>query len=134
MDATIKKAWVKNLRSGQYRKGRGFLAQKSASATTGDKFCCLGVLCDMAVQAGVIPAPVETETVDYDGMDIRAYLYEKNEGSLPEAVRKWAGMTSTDVEYRGQVVALVSLNDGDECEGIKPMSHRKIADLIDASL
>lgn len=39
----LKDEWVKALRSGKYKQGRGKLYQK-----LDDSFCCLGVLCDVA--------------------------------------------------------------------------------------
>ena len=45
MKPEIKKQWVQALRSGEYKQGRGQLKQ-------GATFCCLGVLCDLAVQSG----------------------------------------------------------------------------------
>jgi len=51
----IKAQWVAALRSGEYVKGRNHL-QKDG------KFCCLGVLCELAVKAGIVtanPSPVE---------------------------------------------------------------------------
>lgn len=41
MDAKLKEDWVKALRSGGYRQGIGKLR-------SGDEFCCLGVLCQIA--------------------------------------------------------------------------------------
>lgn len=38
MNPKIKEKWVKALRSGRYKQGRGRLKR-------GDKYCCLGVLC-----------------------------------------------------------------------------------------
>lgn len=40
MDETIKAKWVAALRSGKYKQGFGFLNYR-------DKYCCLGVLCDV---------------------------------------------------------------------------------------
>jgi len=40
MDAELKEKWIEALRSGKYEQGRGFLRRK-------DKYCCLGVLCDL---------------------------------------------------------------------------------------
>lgn len=42
MDAKLKRKWVKALRSGEYRQGRGLLVSNS-----GKSFCCLGVLADI---------------------------------------------------------------------------------------
>ena|SRR6185312_5054794 len=41
MDAELKQKWIDALRSGQYEQGNGQLR------TQDDKFCCLGVLCDI---------------------------------------------------------------------------------------
>ena len=40
MNKDIKQKWVKALRSGEYKQGSRFLHYE-------DKFCCLGVLCDL---------------------------------------------------------------------------------------
>lgn len=42
MDSGIKLQWVDALRGGQYEQGRGLLR------TQGGKYCCLGVLADIA--------------------------------------------------------------------------------------
>jgi len=42
MKPSIKKAWIEALRSGEYAQTRGSLRDESG-------FCCLGVLCDVAV-------------------------------------------------------------------------------------
>jgi len=42
MDAKLKRKWLKALRSGEYRQGRGKLVSER-----GTNFCCLGVLADV---------------------------------------------------------------------------------------
>ena len=41
MDKQLKRKWLKALRSGKYEQGQGLLR------TVDNKFCCLGVLCDV---------------------------------------------------------------------------------------
>ena len=41
MNKNVKVEWVKALRSGEYKQGRGVLRSKE------DEYCCLGVLCDV---------------------------------------------------------------------------------------
>lgn len=53
-----RRLWVKALRSGEYKQGYGYLHYKRGGK---DKFCCLGVLCDLAVKNGVIEPPVKSE-------------------------------------------------------------------------
>jgi hypothetical protein len=81
MDAKVKELWVKALRSGEYRQGHGYLHNEDG------EMCCLGVLCDVAVKQGIIPAPELTASYD-------VYAYDDNEDIhyLPESVRTWAGL------------------------------------------
>ena len=44
MKPEVKKAWVKALRSGKYRKGKEYLRRQEGKH---DRYCCLGVLCDV---------------------------------------------------------------------------------------
>jgi hypothetical protein len=41
MNKSLKRKWVKNLRSGKYKQGQGRLR-----TVKDNSFCCLGVLCD----------------------------------------------------------------------------------------
>src|SRR5690242_5189213 len=43
MNLTIRDRWIAALESGNYEQGAGRLRQ-------GDKFCCLGVLCDIVAE------------------------------------------------------------------------------------
>ena len=101
MNADVKQKWVAALRSGQYKQGRGRLRQE-------DKYCCLGVLCDLSpigtwesVESGIV----------YFGADVLT----------PNAVDEWACL------YGSQIATLATLND----EG---KSFSEIADYIEANL
>src|ERR1700728_845952 len=97
----IRKQWVAALRSGQYKQGIGALV------TLGDKydrFCCLGVLCDMAVRAGVIESPIVIgleENLAY-GLDLAT-------GALPQEVVDWVGINTCAGDFEGSDLAW--LND-----------------------
>lgn len=47
MKPELKKEWLKWLRSGRYKKGIGYLCEQVDGE---DLYCCLGVLCDIAIQ------------------------------------------------------------------------------------
>ena len=47
----FKKAWVKALRSGDYRQGQGKLVVHDAVTCT-DQFCCLGVAANLLIKKG----------------------------------------------------------------------------------
>ena len=86
MRKEIANEWVAALP--KYKKGMGFLHG-------GSGFCCLGVLCELAVKHGVIP-PGVTDSVHGD---IVVYSSDEHPGEsdytyLPKTVQKWAGMKS----------------------------------------
>ncbi len=55
MNAEIKKLWIEDLRAHPDMQGRGKLMINGKS-------CCLGRLCLLAVDAGIIPPPVVIST------------------------------------------------------------------------
>lgn len=85
MNETVKTAWCARLRSGTVKQGKGALR-------VGDAFCCLGVLCELAVEAGVVPPPAHVAgTTWLYGVDDDA-----NDMVLPGAVADWAGLNDTN--------------------------------------
>ena len=53
MKQEVKDEWVTALRSGDYKQGEGMLRQVLDDNT--EAYCCLGVLCEIAVKHQVIP-------------------------------------------------------------------------------
>jgi hypothetical protein len=121
----VKKAWVQALRSGDYTQSTGRLRTEGG-------FCCLGVLCDLAVDAGIGKWNDELrfETP-----------YESNPYDLPPAVSTWAGgkvsgreltaeHVSAAVDGENILVAdlLVGFNDDHK------FTFNQIADLIEDQL
>lgn len=92
MNSDVKAKWVDALRSGFYKQGKYKLRD------LGDYYDATGVLCDLAVSAGVIASPTR-----YDAEDgiFFGYTYgdltqsDAFSTGLPRAVREWAG-----IEYR----------------------------------
>lgn len=74
----IRTAWVKALRSGDYEQGTKYLRMDG-------KFCCLGVLCDLAERAG-IPLAVVASISNYP------VVYDTHTMTLPYQVVKWSGI------------------------------------------
>lgn len=94
MNPKIQRDWAAALRSGEYRQGQGTLRSPD------DEFCCLGVLCDLAVKAGIEVPVSRSNAYDYDLEDVREnegnYLYDDEDNFLPIVVREWAGIGSAD--------------------------------------
>lgn len=121
MNPEIKEKWVAALRSGEYEQANGTLhkiEQKDGKEV--HSYCCLGVLCELAVADGVV------EPKRHLGRDVGGYGPNAEVWFLPIPVREWAGMDSGDpeVEY-GEYVNLSSLND------VNKLSFTEIADVID---
>ena len=105
MKKHIAMKWVKALRSGKYKQGRGNLRN------TFNEFCCLGVLCNLHAQAHPNFAAEQTAPNAYDG----------HTGVLGTTVLEWSGMTTDCGDFNRSLVrgaprnpsntALVDLND-----------------------
>jgi hypothetical protein len=136
----IRDQWTAALRSGEYQQAKGFLNVKTPLPGGKAGLCCLGVLCEVAVKAGVIEAREITWGIDEDGNEERLISYsrpdESNVSVLPSAVMEWAHtgdpnpiVTAPGINDVGlDRVTLAGLNDKYDC------SFAQIADVIEASL
>lgn len=101
MNPHIKAKWVYDLKSGIYKQGKGFLKNN-------DKFCCLGVLCDIHQQE-------KSNTTWVDNFRISGESYFGSLMDLPFEVMSWAWLTSNDpLTKEGRFgTRLSELNDKD---------------------
>lgn len=87
MNPEIKTKWIYRLRSGTIPQTSDVLG-----SVNGER-CCLGVLCDIAVEAGIIEIRNEDHNHQYGD-----YIYgidgDESQTSLPEKVQQWAGIDS----------------------------------------
>jgi hypothetical protein len=106
MNPDVKAKWLEALRSGKYRQGGGFLKINGKNGAE-DRFCCLGVLCELAVEAGV------TERLS-EGYETRYGVSgdDTNTAVLPGHVRQWAGLDSHAGSYGNGDRSLTGDNDG----------------------
>jgi len=112
--AEIVKAWVAALLSGEYKQGKFYLRHE-------DKYCCLGVLCELAVKAGVIvPGKPSLGSAD------KVTVYVGETKTLPREVAWWAGVgANPQMSSTGHTLGY--LNDNG-------MKFPDIAELIRANL
>lgn len=95
--------WVAALESGEYTQTEGTLQRINRKYHDDPEvgFCCLGVLCDLAVKEGVIEPP----TPNVSGIK---NTFDGNNSDLPESVRVWAGLPeanpTVDITSLGLVV------------------------------
>jgi hypothetical protein len=131
MNPEIKARWTAALHSGEYGQAHNALR-------TDEGYCCLGVLCDLAVKDEVIDEAVKANMFDND------YAYNGTTSLLPQEVVAWAGLTGsnprvnadslpegavfeTGLGTEGGIPTLANLNDGGT-------PFTVIADIIDAQL
>ena len=135
MNSEIKATWVAALRSGEYEQG-------SSRLRNGNHFCCLGVLCDIAVKAGI--GEWSHTIADGDEFMIPTLLgsaddsdyFYKAEGDVPtvgllsHTIIQWAGLevNNPSVQLNNRKEALTCLND------ILGFDFKRIADIIEEQL
>jgi hypothetical protein len=127
MNLEVKELWLSALRSGEYVQGKNLLHKSFPDTDKPDEFCCLGVLCDLAVKNGVIDeSDIQTLEVQEDGYSYHGY--EHSTAFLPGSVQHWSGVHSDNGVFHDSQFdierSLVFLND----DGI-PFSD--IADVIE---
>lgn len=112
----IKERWVEALRSGKYPQGGGYLLKDG-------KYCCLGVLCELAVEDNIISKDIE-KSIDLDEITLFGDDLEWRSAFLPKKVANWSCLFETNFNYNGTNKDLVTLND----DGV---TFTTIADLIE---
>lgn len=122
------KLWVEALRSGKYKQGTGVLHNEDT-----DAYCPLGVACEVYTQYGGTLLKETDEDIDDNYAQIACTAYEDEIYFLPERVRDWLGLSSSEGHYnkghgwnKPPYVSLVSHNDENK------YTFAQIADLIEA--
>jgi hypothetical protein len=130
MNPEVKALWLKALRSGEYAQSTGALCNlKNVGTESRDEYavkgyCCLGVLTDLAVKAGVVEWERERSG---DGLPVQG-VREINTvvtALTPQKVVDWAGLEWANPMVRGQ--SLASMND-------QGKRFEEIADVIEEAL
>lgn len=101
MDRQKAEKWIEELRSKKYVQGAAYLRQVDRDET--ERYCCLGVFCEMAVEAGIILAPYYMEPMN----GRRIYEYHSRDG------QRWSGTMGPDVSLWGGFSLPPGLDDAD---------------------
>lgn len=137
MNAEIKTKWIEALKSGKYAKGVKALNYTDDNGV--QRYCCLGVLCDLYIQETKIGAWKDsTSSISSNIKRKHFYKDDYNLGSafLPAEVREWADMYTPSAGFidkdnlfnpEDNMTSLVAVNDGIEAEDfsevIKVIEH-----------
>lgn len=113
---TLKEQWIAALRSGKYSQARGRLRR-------GDKFCCMGVLCDVERPNNWMVDSWYSSTGDN-------YISVPPTDLLSTAVPGWEGPDTVNLGNGQKSISLaaflVSQNDGEDA------TFEEIADLLES--
>jgi len=97
MNPEIKQAWIDALTSGEYEQGKGSLLDNEGH------YCCLGVLCDLALQEGVCD--------------------EVTGARLSSKVSRWSDLASWSPMVDGKFLINLNDNEGKTFEEIAKLIH-----------
>ena len=121
MKKDIAKIWVDALKSGEYKQGTEYLC-------AGDRYCCLGVLCDLYAQNAADNLRIVEKQKGDKGFTITYYNYDSE--VLPEIVQEWAGMSTNTGKYMSDTLFESSLaSDNDQ-----GATFEELADVIAKSV
>lgn len=128
LNQEVKDLWIAALRSDDYKQAKGVLQGYTKGKELGH--CCLGVLCDLAIKAGVAVYSDDMGYGDPNDED------DFNDSVLPLVVRQWAGLHDADPFIHG------SPDEYGECQDRmasswndkQKSSFEEIANMIEISL
>lgn len=98
MKKEIATKWTAKLRDPEIQQGHSVLCnvRKDGAGNITKNYCCLGVLCEVAIENG-LDITVEDR---FDAYDRGERTYNEQDSYLPESVQEWAGMHSNSGESR----------------------------------
>lgn len=100
MNAANLLKWIEELETTEAEQGQIYLQKDGA-------FCCLGILCEVAIANGV-PLAVEADNGEEGVMD-----YDLNACLLPAKAASWVDATGFDVKLEdGSYEDVIEANDG----------------------
>lgn len=121
MNPKVRDKWAAALESGEYHQTTNVLQDS-------DGYCCLGVLCDLAIKDGLdglrwdeadgmtlyVRVDYEEDERSDDVIDENgAHWQEWDNGDVPEVVRRWARVSETDPVLTEGGNTAIHLNDSE---------------------
>lgn len=109
MKEDIKNRWIAALESGKYLQGKDWLKYEDTNANK-QFHCCLGVLCELAIEDNVLEASKLAQ--GESKYSLKIHSIDDSTKTLPIKVRDWAEMQSIDggyIHFKRQTLA--ALND-----------------------
>jgi hypothetical protein len=148
----VKSAWLKALRGGEYKQGNRCLSTDIGQEVgeSNLEFCCLGVLCDMAIKEGFVKGKWDLNQnfeANIDGQIVTMVSYPSYSlaclllDDAPPAIPDLDDLTYFDpiVKIGKTEMNLSELNDEGILdlrykEGVRKFGFKEIADIIEKQL
>jgi len=112
MKKDVAKKWVKALRSGKYKQGQSWLKQYDKKGE--EQHCCLGVLCELYNNEMKKKHKKSLNSKTVEDWNVTRISFNKNDQSLPNIVKKWAGMKDSlgnFIDSNNMCRCLADMND-----------------------
>lgn len=112
MNNVVKKKWLTALESGKYNHGTSKL--KTIGIDKKVYHCCLGVLCELAIEEGICEEMPNNDELAESYVRFKDSLRSYNTLTLPQDVAKWANITESGEFLRRRVSGfsnLIGIND-----------------------
>lgn len=108
--------WVAALRSKKFKQINGNLKRISLITNEVIGHCCLGVVCELAIEAGVV---IHSVTAPHgEGAESAAVVFSGSTGYLPTPALTWLGIEDSEVgdipisvDAAGATITAVEAND-----------------------
>lgn len=132
MKQEIAERWAGKLESGDYPQTTGALNRVVGDGDKPIGFCCLGVLCEIAVEDGIVSKTLRSPYADamWYGRG-NSPSFEGSTAFLPRDVYKWAGLNKDSVWF--DVTEIIDTIDTDTLESLdfcELKDGRKVASAI----
>lgn len=143
LNPKVKALWLKALRSGKYKQGHNALCTVTTRGK--NRFCCLGVLCDLYIKSH---KSAKWSKKTSDSMNVENNKYSqcltfqakrvRERGLLPIPVAKWAHFGDTDEKFNPSVDGTVLYNDDSkgfpELNDQEQLTFKQIAKIVEEQL
>lgn len=123
MNPEVKALWNAALRSGKYE-------QTTESLSREGKYCCLGVLCEVAIENGV---EVSKEVLEPE----QVVMYDGRSTVLPLSVQRWAGLNDPNplIEFDANPIErIIGIAAVSELNDKYRLTFPELADIFDERL
>lgn len=105
MKQHIMKKWIKALRSGKYKQGKGTLKQYNRNGQV--QHCCLGILCELYNEEMKKnkKKTLSEEVINNSDFPHGSTIFDRDRSFLPDKVMKWSGIKTCNGQLQHTITS-----------------------------